>query len=60
MVAEKKPKLEDYLAGATLANALAWLTLGIMSFSAVDLQTLAWLSPILYALGAMLAGYLVC
>jgi len=60
MVAEKKPKLEDYFAGATLANALAWLTLGIISLSAVDLQTLVWLSPLLYAFGAVLAGYLVC
>lgn len=59
MSAEKKPKLEDYFAGAALANSLTWLTLGIASLSEINLQTLAWLSPLLYALGAVLAGYLV-
>jgi hypothetical protein len=59
MVTEKKPKLEDYIAGAALANSLAWLTLGIMTFSEINPQTFAWLSPIVYAVGAVVAGYLV-
>jgi len=59
MATEKKPKLEDYFAGAALANSLAWLTLGIMTISEIDRQTFALLSPFLYALGAVVAGYLV-
>ena len=60
MTTEKKPTLEDYFAGAALANSLAWLTLAITSISEINVQTLAWLPPLLYALGAVLAGYLVC
>ena len=59
MATEKKPKLEDYFAGAALANSLAWLTLGITTLSEINPQTFAWLSPFLYALGAVVAGYLV-
>jgi hypothetical protein len=59
MVTEKKPRIEDYFAGAALSNSLAWLTLGITTFSEVSPQTFAWLSPLLYALGAIVAGYLV-
>jgi hypothetical protein len=59
MTAEKKPKLEDYFAGAALANSLVWLTLGIMSLSETNLQELAVLGPLLYAAGATLSGYLV-
>jgi len=59
MATEKKPKLEDYFAGAALANSLAWLTLAITTVSEKDPLTLAWLSPFLYALGAVVAGYLV-
>jgi len=59
MTTEKKPKLEDYFAGAALSNSLAWLTLAVATASEIDLLTLAWLSPFLYALGAVISGYLV-
>jgi hypothetical protein len=59
MTAERKPKLEDYFAGAALANSLVWLTLGITTLSATSPQDLALLSPFLYALGATISGYLV-
>ncbi len=59
MTAEKKPKLEDYFAGAALANSLVWLTLGIMTLSETNPQNLAILSPLLYAVGATMSGYLV-
>lgn len=59
MTTEKKPDLKDYIAGATLANSLAWLTLAITTVSGIDPLTLAWISPFLYALGAVIAGYLV-
>ncbi len=56
---EKKPDLKDYIAGATLANSLAWLTLAVTTVSGIDSLTLGWISPFLYALGAVIAGYLV-
>jgi len=59
MTAEKKPKLEDYFAGAALANSLVWLTLGIITLSETNPQNLAMLSPLLYAIGATMSGYLV-
>ena len=59
MTTEKKPKLEDYFAGAALANSLVWLTLGIMTLSETNPQNLAILSPLLYAVGATISGYLV-
>lgn len=59
MIAEKKPKLEDYFAGAALANSLVWLTLGIITLSETNPQNLAMLSPLLYAIGATMSGYLV-
>lgn len=59
MTAEKKPKLEDYFAGAALANSLVWLTLGIMTLSETNLKDLALLGPLLYAVGATISGYLV-
>ena len=59
MIAEKKPKLEDYFAGAALANSLVWLTLGIMTVSETNLKDLAILGPLLYAAGAIISGYLV-
>ena len=59
MTAEKKPKLEDYFAGAALANSLVWLTLAITTLSATNPQDLALLSPLLYATGATISGYLV-
>jgi hypothetical protein len=59
MTAEKKPKLEDYFAGAALANSLVWLTLGITTLSATNPQDLALLSPLLYGAGATISGYLV-
>jgi len=60
MATEKKPELKDYFAGAALANSLAWLTLAVTAVSGIDPLTLAWISPFLYALGAVIAGYLVC
>ena len=59
MTAQKKPKLEDYFAGAALANSLVWLTLGIMTVSETNLKDLAILGPLLYAAGAIISGYLV-
>ena len=59
MTAEKKPKLEDYFAGAALANSLVWLTLGITTLTETNPQNLAILSPLLYATGATISGYLV-
>jgi uncharacterized membrane protein (GlpM family) len=59
MTAEKKPKLEDYFAGAALANSLVWLTLGITTLSETNSQNLAILSPLLYVTGATISGYLV-
>jgi hypothetical protein len=59
MTAERKPKLEDYFAGAALANSLVWLTLGIMTLSETNLKDLAILGPLLYAAGATISGYLV-
>ena len=59
MTTEKKPKLEDYFAGAALANSLVWLTLGITTLSETNPQNLAVLSPLLYAAGATISGYLV-
>jgi len=59
MTAEKEPKLEDYFAGAALANSLVWLTLGITTLTETDPQSLAILSPLLYVAGATLSGYLV-
>jgi hypothetical protein len=59
MIAEKKPKLEDYFAGAALANSLVWLTLGIMTLWEMNLKDLAILGPLLYAAGATISGYLV-
>jgi uncharacterized protein YneF (UPF0154 family) len=59
MIAEKKPKVEDYFAGAALANSLVWLTLGITTLSETNPQNLTVLSPLLYAVGAAISGYLV-
>jgi hypothetical protein len=59
MATQKKPKLEDYFAGAALANSLVWLTLGITTLSEMDPHDLALLSPFLYAAGATVSGYLV-
>lgn len=59
MATEKKPKVEDYFAGAALANSLVWLTLGIATLSETNPQNLAMLSPLLYAIGATISGFLV-
>jgi uncharacterized protein YneF (UPF0154 family) len=59
MATERKPKLEDYFAGAALANSLVWLTLGITTLSETNPQNLALLSPLLYVVGATISGYLV-
>ncbi len=59
MTAEKKPKLEDYFAGAALANSLVWLTLGVVTLTETNRQNLAVLAPLLYITGATMSGYLV-
>ena len=53
MDAKKTPTLKDYLAGAVLANSLAWLTLGI------TLQARGEVLFLMYLSGVILAGYLV-
>jgi hypothetical protein len=55
----KTSTFKDYLAGAVLANSLAWLTLGIAAFSEIDPLTLVQLLFLTYMFGAVIAGYLV-
>ncbi len=50
---------KDYLAGAVLANSLAWLTIGVAAFSEIDPLTLVQLLFLTYMVGAIIAGYLV-
>lgn len=52
MEVKKTPTLKDYLAGAALANSLAWLTLAI-ALPPVQLLFLT------YVFGGIVAGYLV-
>ena len=52
MEIKKTLTLKDYLAGALLANSLAWLTLGI------TLQARAEVLLPMYLSGVILAGYL--
>jgi uncharacterized protein YneF (UPF0154 family) len=56
---EKTPTLKDYLAGAVLANSLAWLVLGLMPFFATDPWLLMLMLFITYMLGTIIAGYSV-
>ncbi len=59
MATERKPKVEDYFAGAALANSLVWLTLGIATLSETNPQNLTLLSLLLYVAGAIISGYLI-
>lgn len=59
MEVKKTPTLKDYLAGAVLANSLAWLTLGVTSFCGTSPLTLVPLLFLTYMSGAIIAGYLV-
>lgn len=53
MEVKQTPTLKDYLAGAVLANSLAWLTLGITLQARWEVLFLMYLS------GVVLAGCLV-
>ena len=55
----KTPTLKDYLAGAALANSLAWLTLSVTVSSEIHQLTLVQLLVLTYLFGAIIAGYLV-
>jgi len=59
MKVKKTPTLKDYLAGAALANSLAWLTLCVTAFFEIDLTTLVQLLFLTYMFGTIIAGYLV-
>lgn len=59
MEVKKMPTLKDYLAGAALANSLAWLTLAVTAFSEIDLVTLIQILFLTYMFGTIIAGYLV-
>jgi len=56
---EKTPTLKDYLAGAVLANSLAWLMLGLMPSLAADPLLLILMLFLTYMLGTIIAGYAV-
>ena len=56
---KKTPTLKDYIAGAVLANSLAWLTLGVTPFFDTNPLTLMQLLILTYIAGIVLAGYLV-
>ncbi len=56
---EKAPTLRDYLAGAVLANSLAWLVLGLMPSFAADPLLLILMLFLTYMLGTIIAGYSV-
>ena len=55
----KTSTLKDYLAGAALANSLAWLTLGVTAFFEIDPLTFVQLLFLTYMFGAVMSGYLV-
>jgi len=59
MEGRKTPTFKDYLAGAVLANSLAWLTLGVTAFFEIDPPILVQILFLTYMLGATIAGYLV-
>jgi len=59
MEAKKASTLKDYLAGAVLANSLAWLMLGVTAFFEIDPITFVQLLFLTYMFGAVVAGYLV-
>jgi len=53
------PTVRDYVAGAALANSLAWLTLGITFVFEINLGALLHFMLSAYLFGGILAGYLV-
>ncbi|UCH31891.1 MAG: hypothetical protein JSV05_00350 [Candidatus Bathyarchaeota archaeon] len=55
----KAPALADYVAGAALANSLAWLTLGVIAILNFNPNTAVQLLFLMYPLGAVVAGFLV-
>jgi putative membrane protein (TIGR04086 family) len=59
MKSGKKFPLKDYIAGGVVANALAWLTLGVSAFSEINPFTLGYLLVIMYLVGSLFGGYLV-
>ena len=59
MEVKKMPTLKDYVAGAVLANSLAWLTLGVTPFFETNPLMLTQLLLLTYVAGIIVAGYLV-
>jgi len=59
MEVRKTLSFKDYLAGAVLANSLAWLVLGIAPFFDANSLTLVRLLFLAYVSGAVIAGYLI-
>jgi hypothetical protein len=55
----KTPTLKDYVAGAVLANSLAWLVLGLMPFFGADPLLLMQILFPAYMSGTIIAGYSV-
>ncbi len=55
----KTSTFKDYLAGAALANSLAWLMLGVTAFFEIDPITFVQLLFLTYMFGAVMSGYLV-
>lgn len=53
------PTFKDYLAGAALANSLAWLTVSVTVLFEVDPMALAQPLFLAYMFGAVISGYLV-
>ena len=56
---KKTPTLADYVAGAALANSMAWLTLGVTAILNLNPITVVQLLFLMYPLGALVAGILV-
>jgi len=59
MKSDRKMPLKDYIAGGAIANAIAWLTYGISSFSPINPLTLAYLLVVTYLVGSIIGGLLV-
>lgn len=58
---EKAPNLNDYLAGAMLANGFVWIWAQVLPYlSWIPFALLAWVSYFIYLSGGIVASYLVC
>lgn len=65
MQAKSKPELNDYIAGAMLANGIVWTWLQALSsmsgfFSRISIGLLADMSFVIYLLAGIVASYQVC